>query len=195
MFYKKLGITESNIAFQFQVHGDRVRYVTEGGFTGESDAQITDVPGIGLTVSTGDCQPIFIYDFKNRVIAGIHSGWRGSRLNILQKTLNIMANNFGAHPDNLAVYIAPSISGKYYEVGEQVAAEFPEVVVTRVNGSSYLNLPALSYNILTGFGIPEKQIQISHLCTWELTSLLQSYRRGGAKSGRAMAILAIRPDS
>lgn len=41
-------------------------------------------------------------------------------------------------------------------------------------------------------GVPEKQIDVSDLCTACRTDLLFSYRREGAKTGRMMAVIGIR---
>jgi len=55
-----------------------------------------------------------------------------------------------------------------------------------------LDLRAANRWQLTDAGVPEKQIDVSDLCTACRTDLLFSYRREGAKTGRMMAVIALR---
>ena len=124
IFFNELGLTSGNVAFQKQVHSEIVTIVDNAGMIGESDAMITSRIGIGLAVSTADCVPVFVYDRINRVIAGIHSGWRGTQKKIVLKTLECMRNRFNSNPADLVIFVGPSISQKNYEVGSEVALLF-----------------------------------------------------------------------
>ncbi len=191
-FYSILGLDESKIAFQKQVHGDNITIVDEGGQAGESDAMITTQKNIGLAVSTADCTPIFIYDPVNSVIAGVHSGWRSTQKKILEKVLIKLLDNFKSSPENLVVYIGPSISRENYEVGEEVAALFESKYLQPKKGKFLLDVAGVNYDILLKFGIEKNNIQRSSLCTYQMKNLLHSYRRDGTRSGRAFGIIAIK---
>lgn len=191
-FYSELGLSEENVCLQKQIHSDICSYVVNGGTAGESDALITDRTGLGLGVSFADCTPVFIYDRKNRVIAGIHSGWRGTRAAIVSKTLAKLNDMFGSDPLNMYCYIGPSISQKNYEVGPEVAEQFDPVYSDNVDGKLYLNVKKANYDMLSAFGIPASNIQMSQLCTYEHESLLHSYRRDGAAGGRHIGIIALK---
>ena len=93
-FANTLGLRKDQVAFQKQIHSDIVTLINEPVFAGESDAMITDKSMIGLAVSTADCTPIFLYDRTNRVIAGVHSGWRGTEKQILVKTIKILIDKY-----------------------------------------------------------------------------------------------------
>ncbi|RPI65339.1 MAG: laccase domain-containing protein, partial [Ignavibacteriales bacterium] len=67
-FFEALCI--KHIAYQKQVHGNTVKYVDHGGYAGESDAMITDKPGLGLLISAADCTSIYIYEKNKKIIAG-----------------------------------------------------------------------------------------------------------------------------
>ena len=84
-FFNALGLSFESAVIQKQVHGDKINYVTKPGNAGESDALVTDKPGLTLCISTADCTPIFIYDQKIKIIAAVHSGWRGTQKKILHK--------------------------------------------------------------------------------------------------------------
>lgn len=190
LFFEKLGVKRS--AYQKQVHGNNIKYVDKEGLAGESDALITDVPGLGLMISAADCTSIYIFDSSKKIIAGVHSGWRGTQLNILEKTLIELQSNYKCTPDTMAAYIAPSISMDVYEVDYDVAVLFPEKYYV-ASGSKYLlNVSLINFDVLLQSGIPKENIQYSGLCTYRLKNLLHSYRRDGIKSGRSMGLIAIK---
>jgi hypothetical protein len=192
LFFNALDLNAENVAYQKQVHGDTISYVTQGEFIGDSDAMITDKPGLGLAISIADCVPIFIYDFKNKLAAGIHSGWRGSSKNILHKTLIKLNTEFNSSPENLVVYLGPSIRQNNYKVGKEVSDLFNEKYVKHQNGKLFLDVAGFNYDVLINFGVKKENIQSSGLCTFAMDNLLHSYRRDGEKSGRSIGIIAIR---
>lgn len=190
-FFNYFGLTYDNVVLQKQAHTDVITYVTSGGQIGESDALITDKPNIGLAISSADCTPIFIFDNKNKLIAGVHSGWRGTEKKILLKTVNILFKEFGSSPENIFVYIGPSISQKNYEVGPEVAELFNEKY-TRQKGNKYLlDVNCANYDMIIDSGIPENNIENSKLCSFNMKNLLHSYRRDGIQSGRALGLIVM----
>ncbi|MDH7604214.1 MAG: peptidoglycan editing factor PgeF [Melioribacter sp.] len=191
-FFKELGLNSFSIAYQKQIHSDIVKIVDKPGYTGISDALITHVSGIGLAISSADCAAIFIYDPKNKIIAAVHSGWKGTHKKILEKTLHLMFEHFHSEPKNLFAYIAPSISQKNYEVKEDVASLFDSKYLKKINGRIFLDIKKANQDILLENGIPAEQIEISELCSFEEKDLLHSYRRDGKFSGRALGIIAMR---
>jgi YfiH family protein len=190
-FYKTLQLAEKDVAYQKQIHSDIITYVENGGLAGESDALITDKFGVGLAVSTADCTPIFIYDPKQKIIAAVHSGWRGTEQKILLKTIQKLKSDYNCKPENIYSFIGPAISQKNYEVGTEVAEKFDEKYLDRKGEKFLLDLPGANLNMLLNSGIPTKQIENSGLCTFENREL-HSYRRDGKKSGRALGIIAMR---
>ncbi len=190
-FFENLGLQIENVAYQKQIHGDVIRYVEKGGFAGESDALATDKTNLGIAISTADCVAVFIYDEKENVIAGIHSGWRGTELKIVSKSLNYLKTKFNSKSENLFAFIAPSISQKNYEVGKEVAERFDEKYIRRKKGKFFLDVAKINYDMLVDFGIPKRQIEKSELCSYD-TEYLHSYRRDKEKSGRAFVVLAMK---
>jgi len=191
-FFQYFGLGYKDVALQRQAHTDIISYVDKGGQLGESDALITDKLNTGIAISSADCTPIFVYDKKNKLIAGVHSGWRGTEKKILQKTLNRLYSEFGSSPKNLFVYIGPSISQKNYEVGAEVAALF-DIKYTRQRGSKFLlDVNGANYDMVIEAGVPERNIEISKLCSFEMKNLLHSYRREGLQSGRALGVIVLK---
>src|ERR1035437_4507418 len=191
-FFNYLGLNYDDVVLQKQIHSDIITYISKGGAIGESDALITDKINIGLAISSADCTPAFIYDKKNKIIAGIHSGWRGTEKKIIQKTLTKLINEFNSSPENLFVYVGPSISQKNYEVGPEVTEGFNNKYLEPKGEKFLLDVPAANDDMLIEAGIPEKNMEKSILCTYEMKDLLQSYRRDGIYSGRALGIIVLK---
>jgi hypothetical protein len=195
LLFEMLGLGMENVAIQRQIHGDTITYVAKGGFCGDTDAMITDKPNLGLAISTADCTSIFLYDKKNKVIAAVHSGWRGTQQKILLKTLQKLKDDFNSLSKDIIAYIGPSISQKNYEVGPEIAERF-DCKYLIPNGDKFLlNVAGNNYDMLLNYGLDKGNVQISHYCSYELNELLHSYRRNGLHSGRALGIIAMKSSS
>jgi len=192
MFFEKLGLNENMVSYQKQVHEDKINFVDTCGSCGESDALITNSKNLGLAISSADCPAIFIYDPIKKVIAAVHSGWKGTEKQILTKTIRRLSDEFLCKASDLICYIGPSISQKNYEVGEEVVKKFDEQFILLKENKYYLDLAKANFNMLISEGVKEKNIQVSKLCSFEYSNLLHSYRRDGIKSGRALGVIAIK---
>lgn len=191
-FFNSIGLKPEQIAYQKQIHSDIIKFVEKPGPVGESDALITKFVGIGLAISSADCTPIFIYDKQNKVIAAVHSGWKGTQKRILKKTLNNLKQHYNSKADKLYIYIGPSISQKNYEVGKDVAILFDQKYLKLENGKIYLDVLGANVDMLLEFGIQNEHIEVSTLCTFEQKDLLHSYRRDGKLSGRSLGVIALK---
>jgi hypothetical protein len=191
LFFRELGLNEKMISYQKQVHEDKISMVNSFGSYSQSDALVTKTKNLGLAISSADCPAIFIYDPIQRVIAAVHSGWKGTEKKILAKTIQKLKDDFQSDPLNLICYIGPSISQNNYEVGEEVASKFDKESVSINENKFYLNLSGANYKMLIDEGVKEVNIQVSGLCTYEYENLLHSYRRDGQKSGRALGVIAM----
>jgi YfiH family protein len=159
----------------------------------ETDALVTDMPGVYLCVTIADCVPILMVDPEHRAVAAVHAGWRGSAAGVLSLTLKLMRSAFGTRPEGLLAYIGPSAGGCCYEVGTEVAERFPAKYVDECRGSRRLDLKAFNADTLRGAGVSTARMEISPLCTITESALLHSHRRDGSRSGRMMAVIGIHP--
>ncbi len=191
-FFNSVGLSIDNAVLQKQVHGDKITYVARPGNIGESDAMITDKTGIGLCISTADCTPVFIYEKKRKIIAAIHSGWRGTQKRITEKTVKKLKEEFNCKPENMFVYIGPSISQANYQVGKEVAENFNDKYLKEDNDKFLLDISFANYDMLIEEGIPSYQIQKSTLCSYEYKEVFHSYRRDGKHSGRALGVITMK---
>jgi YfiH family protein len=191
-FFNALGTDYSRAAYQEQIHSDIIKIVTHPGNQGKSDAMITARKNIVLAISIADCTPILIYDSRDKIIAGVHSGWRGTHKRILEKTIRKMIEEFGSDPQYIIAYLGPSICQKHYEVGKEVAEKFSQEFVIRKEGKFFLDVAGVNVKILLENGVPEKNIEKSELCTFEAKGLLHSYRRDKENSGRGFAVIMMK---
>lgn len=191
-FYNFFKLTEENILMQKQTHSSNITFSDKAGIIPDNDALITNVKKIGLVVSSADCCPVFIYEKKEKVIAAIHSGWRGTQKEIVRKTVEKMKKELNCNPFEMIVYIGPSINQVNYEVGEEVATLFSEKYLKKQNGKIFLDVTGANYDMLIESGISKESIQKSNLCSYEMENLLHSYRRDGNKSGRAFGLIVMK---
>lgn len=191
MLSNQLNVEFSKMIFQKQVHGDTIRIVDEKSDSSiESDAMITNQAGIILNISIADCAAILIYDKKNNVVAGVHSGWRGTALEICKKTIKKLMNEFHSQTEDLLIYISPCAGGDNYEVGSEVAKLFPNSTIPKSDGKYLFDNKKEIFNSLLNLGVPKENIEISDICTIENQDF-HSFRRDGNKSGRMSAFIGI----
>jgi YfiH family protein len=128
-----LGFQLEDLALPRQVHSDNVLWMHEAGRPEATDAVITDQPGLPVCVKTADCIPVLLYDTRQRIVAAVHAGWRGTVSRIVQKTVRQM---HPLDPKDLHAIIGPGISLQQFEVGDEVyeaffAAGFPMERIAR----------------------------------------------------------------
>jgi YfiH family protein len=185
----------------------------------KGDASITDEAGLLLGVQTADCVPILLVDPKNRAVAAVHAGWRGTLARILAKTIGQLQMRFGSKPADLLAAIGPSIGGCCYEVGTEVAIQFTSQFADAAdyfdelrtgdepNPLQWLNMmppghQPPSKNVLLDLrqanraqlvaaGLRDANIFVSDLCTACRRDLLFSYRKEGAGTGRMLSAIGI----
>lgn len=108
-----------------QVHSDVIHVIETAPIeTISGDALVTAVPGLLLAVKTADCTPILLADPRNKVVAAVHAGWRGTVKRIVEKTVGVMRQRFGSRPADLRAAIGPGIRQCCYQVGEEVRDQF-----------------------------------------------------------------------
>ena len=177
-----------------QIHSDKVLIADRAGCLGEGDALITNQPGITLSERTAECLPILMADTRNRVVAAVHAGWRGTITEILPKTVQAMANQFGTHPEDLVIAIGPGIGACCFEVGPEVATQFSRVFPERIDlgQKAKLDLVETNLRLLGRNGGRPGQIATSGLCSCCRPDLFHSYRRDRDAAGRMVSIIRLR---
>src|SRR4030042_4714169 len=194
-----------------QVHKDKISLVRKedkgkGAFEyskgiTQTDAFITDIPGIPLIMCYADCVPIFILDPVKKAIALIHSGRKGTELELTLKTLFKMKKIFKTNPCSCLAAIFPSIGPCCYCIKEENKIDDYWLKEVKYNGKSVslqnksrrsLDLRKANYRQLIKGGIEGKNIFVNDLCTADHPELFFSYRRDKGNTGRMAAIFMLK---
>ena len=209
-FFRTLGLDLSNVVRVRQVHGNDVLVVGQELAGRERfprllldddyfyDAMVTNIPGLGLTISTADCLPIFVVDPRHRAVGAVHAGWRSSVRRVVEHTLGKMRDVYGTEPAECYVAIGPGIRGCCYEVDEPVItsvkrarSDWQACVEPAREGRWMLDLAQLNIAILLEVGLRQDRILDTGLCTACRTDIFYSYRAEKPKTGRMMSLVAL----
>ncbi len=178
-----LQVPRKRMIFQKQVHTDGIKEVNFGEEITASDGMISNQKELVLNVTVADCCGILIFDKVNKAIAALHSGWKGTSLNIASKGVRLLNEKYGSKAEDLLVWLSPCAGKDKYEVEWDVAKYFKKHV-TQLNDKKYLldiREPILEQ--LINCGIPKDQIEVNHDCTIE-DDRFHSYRGDKEQSGR-----------
>ncbi len=185
------------------------------------DGLVTNVPGIALACYGADCVPLLFVDTWGRAIGVAHSGWRGTAGNMAGKMVRRMEEEFGTDPAGLRVAIGPSICQSCYEVDQNVADVFLELLGDcgeeleavrqtrryrmmrenglrrpvepgREEGKYQLDLWLVNWILLIRAGVGPEQVEVTDLCTCHNPGILFSHRASKGKRGGFGAFLKIR---
>ncbi len=159
----------SEFASAGQPHGNAVAVVSAPSSTDNVDALATSTPNLPLVVRCADCAAVFIVDQITTAIALIHSGKKGTEGHVTTNVLTAMQRAFGTQPQNCLAFIGPSIGPCHYEMDLWSGIE----------------------QELRDFGVHE--IYNPHFCTACHLDRYFSYRAEKGRTGRMLAVLALKP--
>ena len=207
-FFHALGLKAEELVTPEQVHGDHIERVSRrqagrgareySDSIPQTDALITDEPGLPLMLCFADCTPILFLDPEHRAVGIAHGGWKGTVQKIAQKTAMRMQQEFGTKPEELLAAIGPSIGPCSYEVGDEVAGKFrsafaghDELLQQNAEGDYQLDLWQANRVQLLEAGLKDEHIDRADTCTACKHQWFFSYRADGGKTGRMAAVIAL----
>lgn len=205
---KAIGVLPGNIIKSEQVHGTNVSYVDESVSTAadfsysffDNDGTYTDIPGMALCIGAADCVPIFLVATDKKMVAGVHSGWKGTVGGISAKAVEALISR-GCQPGNITALIGPSISQKNYEVSPDVIERFNEsgfgenmsdIAYIKDNGHYQLDLWAACFYTLLKAGLPVSNIHFASVCTYDNHDILFSHRYTKGNRGNQNGVIWIK---
>lgn len=191
LFYESLGIRENQVASSHQVHGTELFVTDQPGRQQGHDAVITHQAGVMALVTVADCTPILVYDIRNKAVAAIHAGWRGTVAGIVEKTLKTMHRMYGSNPEDYYGWVGTCIDECSFEVGTDVSDHFTENFKRWDEGKQkfFVDLKAANADQLRSFGIPDSQVEISPYSTVLHNEDYFSHRLEKGITGRMVAII------
>ena len=151
------------------------------------DGNATDSADTCLLVTVADCIPIYLLEPRKKVIALLHSGWRGTAAGILGKGLALLKEQAAVEPKDLVMHLGVGICGKCYEVG----AEVIEGVGLRADGDGpwHVDLRERLAHQAREAGI--RELTISGWCSAHDRERFFSHRASGGRDGRMVAYLGL----
>ncbi len=176
------GLPPERVLLLDQVHGRNILRIEQypagiKASEGEADGMITALPGLCLVIRTADCVPVFLYDPVKRILGAVHSGWKGSMLDITGRCVGIMREGYGSDPGNIFAFILPSIGPESYEVNSDVARYFPDDTL-EINGRLHVDLWGSIEKSCAGLGLRPENIYNAKICNRKNTDEFFSYRFG-----------------
>jgi len=161
------------------VHGSAIAdiHTQHPTFCPGVDGFVTCIPQTALVVTGADCPPVLLYDATQHVLALVHSGRKGTALNIAGRAVRDMCQRYGSHAHDLTAYIGPGICQTHYQVSADIAREFaiyPNAVMENQEGV-FLSLPQAIDHQLRSAGVT--RVTQSGVCTYEPPETWHSFRR------------------
>ena len=199
--YKKLatlvGIDYIDIAKPNQAHTKNIKIVekkvngNEPDFNlkeyEQIDGLVTDKKNIALATTNADCILLLFFDPTKRVIANVHSGWRGTLQRISVETINKMKSQYGCNPEDIICCICPSIRKCHFKVHKDVQEpfynEFKDLkeideIIVPVYGEERWSIDTVKINeiILVQAGLKKTNIIDCGICSVCNSDLIHSFR-------------------
>lgn len=165
-----IGYSRRKLAVAEQVHGNRIAVLNERPElpVAKTDGLLTKRRGLPLGIYVADCNAVFIVDRKTPVIALLHSGKLGTQLNIVGEAIETMRVSFGTNPADCLAVMSPSIGPCHYEMD----------IWTEIESQ------------LAAAGV--KDIVNPRICTACHVDKFYSYRAEKGRTGRLLAVLALK---
>lgn len=201
------GIGTKSLVFGEQVHGTNV-YLADGKDNGKSlarenrirgtDGLITTTPGVTLVTFHADCAPVFIFEPSIKAAALLHSGWKGTLLDIASNALTELKKLPGFDTGRVEAVLGPSIGYCCFEADEDVYRLFREkygngTFYSHISGSKWkIDLKGIIKMRLAEEGVDDKNIHDSGICTKCRNDLFFSYRGDRGRTGSMAAFMQIR---
>ena len=183
-------IKSNYIASCIQNHTTNVEYITKPKKYYNTDGLITHLSSkIILMIQTADCIPVFLYDPKQKIIGLVHSGWKGTYNSIIKNAINIFINK-KSDPNNIQVYLGPSIKSQKYEIKEDVANLFSKLYINRSDNKIFLSIQNKVIDDLLSMNVKKNNIKKSNICTFTNLEYC-SYRRDGENAGRMYSLFGV----
>lgn len=197
---ESLGIKPETLVFPKQTHTNCVAELSgiPNKTIDETDALITNKPGLCICVQTADCVPILLFDPAQKVVAAIHAGWRGTVGKIAAIAVLKMALDYDCMPENIKAAIGPSICSEIYEVGDEVVGAVRNSIpnaglaLHKNNlGKYHFNLWEANRQLLLGSGLKPENIEVLGECSFLEKEKYFSARRDGIETGRMVSGIMI----
>ena len=149
-----------------------------------ADGLITNKKDLILSTTNADCILLLMFDPIKKVIANIHSGWKGTLQEISVKAVEKMVKEYECNPKDIIICMMPSIRKCHFEVGKDVYEKFlnklrnTDRFIEKSSIEDKWNIDTILINkiILQEVGILEENIIDSKICSVCNKDYIHSFR-------------------
>lgn len=170
-----------------------------------TDGLITNKSNIALATTNADCILLIFFDPVKKVIANVHSGWRGTLQRISVNAVNKMKNEYQCNPKDIICCICPSIRMCHFKVYSDVQKpyfnefkdlkEIDDLIVPLPNEDRWaIDTVGINKIILKQAGLRDENIIDCGICSVCNSDLIHSYRVEKQGYGLGTAIIEIKID-
>lgn len=209
------GMDSNRVIRPTQKHTDCIKTVNESIFKNgpviyldeldNVDGVITDKENIVLSTTNADCLLLLFYDPIKKVIANIHSGWKGTFQKISLKAVKEMQEVYGSNPSDLLCFMTPCIRNCCFEVREDVKTMCEEKFaytnkldyfikdIGFVDGEKKYTIDnaAINYFLLEEAGVKKENIFDSNICSLCEKDQIHSRRAEGPEYGVGTVLISL----
>ena len=207
---KSVDLDYTDLVKTIQTHTDNVSNIEKKKIEGPDFNTYKDVDGlctnkedIILSTTNADCILLLFFDPVKKVIANVHSGWKGTLQRISIKTIRNMKEKYGCNEKNILVCMCPSIRKCHFEVGEDVYnlfyKEFKDIIqkeniFENKDGKWHIDTIEINRDILLKEGLLPENIIDSGICSVCNKEYMHSYRAEGDAYGLNTAIISLKEE-
>ena len=192
-----IGIEYTNCVKPCQEHTKNIRNVKQKINKGKlefeqeeyksTDGLITNQANIALATTNADCILLIFFDPIKKVIANVHSGWRGTLQRISVRAVNKMRNEYDCNPKDIICCICPSIRKCHFKVHADVQKpyynefkdlkEIDKVIVPVLNEDRWsIDTVEINQIILRKAGLKAENIIDCGICSVCNSDIIHSFR-------------------
>lgn len=169
----------------------------------ETDGIVTNKKNLILSTTNADCILLLLFDPIKKVIANVHSGWRGTLQRISTKAIEKMEKEYNCEPKDIICCICPSIRKCHFEVEKEVKDMFEKEfkgiiekndIITETISNKKWTIDTVLINkvILEEKGLKKENIIDSKICSVCNSNLVHSYRVEKEGYGLETAIIELK---
>ena len=171
-----------------------------------TDGLITNKSNLLLVTTNADCILLLFFDPVEKVVANVHSGWKGTVQRISVETVKKMKKEYNCKPENIICCICPSIRKCHFEVEKDVQAlfenefkqelqkvnRFNEIIERKTEQKWVIDTVEINKIILQNEGIKANNIFDCGICSVCNCNLIHSYRVEKESYGLETALIGLK---
>lgn len=185
----------TNIAQPLQQHTRNVLTINKKIYTDKPDfgsseysnidGLITNTKNIMLSTTNADCILLLFFDPIKKVIANVHSGWKGTLQRISAVAVNKMIDEFDCNPKDIICCICPSIRKCHFEVDKDVKdmfeSEFQDLTsqiieYNKQKNKWHIDTVLINRALLQKIGLKDENIIDCGICSVCNSNIIHSFR-------------------